>query len=312
VEQPSSKTKYKVVLNKVVSALLKVWGCGFAMRGFLKTTIIRYFEVICKEERMIDDYTEFIQKIKRKLDIDLGLYKEQQMKRRITTLRNKLGYNSYLAYFEAMNKNDELLKEFIDRLTINVSEFYRNPKRWDVLKNIIIPALTKNSNRISIWSAACSTGEEPYSLAILLKEHFPHLNVAILATDIDDNALLKAKKGVYMEQSLKELPAGLKQKYFTKTNGMYRIDEKIKNTITFKKHNLLGDRYPNSYDLIICRNVLIYFTDEAKEQIYHGFSHTLRDEGVLFVGSTEQIFSPEKYQLQLLDTFFYQKSEKNK
>lgn len=256
---------------------------------------------------MLDDYSEFIQKIKRKLDIDLGLYKEQQMKRRITTLRNKRGFKSYITYFEAMNKDDELLKEFIDRLTINVSEFYRNPKRWDVLKNLVIPELTKDNKRLSIWSAACSTGEEPYSLAIMLKEHFPNINATILATDIDDNALLKANKGLYVEQSLKELPAGFQQKYFTKSNGMYKVDEKLKNMITFKKHNLLADRYPNNYDLVICRNVLIYFTDEAKEQIYRGFGNTLRSEGVLFVGSTEQIFAPEKYDLQLLDTFFYQK-----
>lgn len=256
---------------------------------------------------MVDDYIDFITKVNKQHDIDLSLYKETQMKRRITTLRNKHGFNSYISYFNSMQKKDELLKEFVDRLTINVSEFYRNPARWEVLRNLVIPKLTKNSSRLSIWSAACSTGEEPYSLAILFKEYFPHINIQILATDIDDHALHRANEGLYTEQALKELPAPLKQKYFTKSNQLFKVDPSLKSAITFKKHNLLADRYPKNYDLIVCRNVLIYFTDDAKELIYRGFSNTLHENGVLFVGSTEQIFTPEKYNLQLLDTFFYQK-----
>ena len=258
---------------------------------------------------MIDDYAEFIDRVNRRHDIDLSLYKETQMKRRITTLRNKRGFTSYIHYFEAMNKDDELMKEFIDRLTINVSEFFRNKKRWDVLKDRVLPELIQNKSRITVWSAACSTGEEPYSLAILFKEHFPTIKVDILATDIDEAALKKAKEAVYMEQALKEVPQALKQRYFTYEKGEYRLDSSLKQNITFKKHNLLADRYPSNYDLIVCRNVLIYFTDAAKDKIYTGFSNTLRESGVLFVGSTEQIFTPEKYSLQLLDTFFYQKTK---
>lgn len=258
---------------------------------------------------MIDDYSEFIDRVNRRHDIDLSLYKETQMKRRITTLRNKRGFSNYIHYFEAMNKDNKLMKEFIDRLTINVSEFFRNKKRWDVLKDRVIPELTQNKSRITIWSAACSTGEEPYSLAILFKEYFPTVKVEILATDIDESALKKAEEAVYMEQALKEVPSVLKKKYFIYEKGMYTLDSSLKQNITFKKHNLLADPYPLNYDLIVCRNVLIYFTDEAKEKIYTGFSNTLREDGVLFVGSTEQIFTPESYSLQLLDTFFYQKKK---
>lgn len=257
---------------------------------------------------MRDDYQQFIEKVNRKHDINLSLYKETQMKRRITTLRNKRGFSSFIAYFEAMNRDDELMKEFIDRLTINVSEFFRNKNRWDVLKDQVIPELTRERQRLSIWSAACSTGEEPYSLAILFKEYYPGLPITIQATDIDEAALEKAKEGVYQEQSLKEVPVELKQKYFTKITDSYHVDPALKRNITFRKHNLLGDRYPSDIDLIVCRNVLIYFTDEAKEKIYQGFSSTLRKAGVLFVGGTEQIFTPEKYRLKLLDTFFYQKN----
>lgn len=256
------------------------------------------------------DYQKFIVDINQYLKIDLSLYKEAQMKRRLTTLRNKRGYRDFQSYFEALKKDEELREEFIDRITINVSEFFRNPKRWEVLKEKVIPFILekKGSKSIQIWSAACSTGEEPYSLAIIFSEYFRHVNVSIIATDIDEKALQVAKKGVYQPQSLKELPSELKQKYFTFKNNKYYIDDKLKSTITFKKHDLLKDVYPSNVDLIVCRNVLIYFTDEAKEEIYTNFSKALAKNGILFVGSTEQIFSPDKYNLTLFDTFFYEKT----
>lgn len=257
---------------------------------------------------MRDEYYEFISKIHKRYGIDLSLYKEKQMKRRITTLRDKRGFNDFTSYYFALTKEKELLIEFIDRLTINVSEFYRNPKRWEVLQEKIIPLLMKDNNNIKVWSAACSTGEEPYSLSIMFNEHFPKVRVQILATDIDEKALLKAKEGIYQEQSLKDLPKEYKRKYFTKTELGYKITPEIKKTITFKKHNLLADPYPRNVHLIVCRNVLIYFTDKAKNQIYQDFSNALNDKGILFVGSTEQIFNPVDYQLKLVDTFFYQKN----
>lgn len=257
---------------------------------------------------MEKDYNQFINKIKIKLGIDLHLYKETQMKRRLTSLRNKRGYKDFSSYYRALDKEQALLNEFVDRLTINVSEFYRNPKRWEVLQTTVMPALAKKPS-FTIWSAACSTGEEPYSLAILLSEHFPRASYRIMATDIDEAALSKAKQGIYQKQALKELPAKAIQKYFTNQHGLYHLSPNIKEKVTFRKHNLLADTYPNNVDLIICRNVLIYFTDEAKESVYQHFSESLNTNGVLFVGSTEQIFHPEKYQLRLLDTFFYQKIE---
>lgn len=257
------------------------------------------------------DYGNFITQVKRKVGIDLNLYKEAQMKRRITSLRDKRGFSTFSTYYQELEKNDELLKEFIDRLTINVSEFYRNPKRWEVLQNKTLPHLTKDNKRLTIWSAACSTGEEPYSLAILLKEHFPTIKVDIIATDIDENALEKARLGVYKEQSLKDLPPAFKKKYFTTKNGLCYLEDTIKRSITFRSHNLLADRYPQNVDLIVCRNVLIYFTDEAKETIYQNFSNALIEEGILFVGSTEQIFSPDRYDLSVFDTFFYEKNKRS-
>lgn len=257
---------------------------------------------------MSEEYSDFTLHIKKKLGVDLGLYKETQMKRRITSLRNKRGYANFHTYGLAMDKDQLLLQEFVDRLTINVSEFYRNPKRWHVLQQKILPMLVQHTKEITIWSAACSTGEEPYSLAMVLREYFPNHAFKIIATDIDEQVLAKAKQGVYREQALKGLPNELKAKYFTAQHGLYHVDRKLKKMIEFRKHNLLADRYPNKVDLIVCRNVLIYFTDGAKETIYTNFSESLVDHGVLFVGSTEQIFTPQTYNFSLIDTFFYQKN----
>lgn len=253
------------------------------------------------------EYTAFIKKMHQKLGLDLTLYKEAQMKRRLTSLRNKRGFQNFDLYYNALLNDTTLLEEFVDRITINVSEFYRNPRRWEVLKDKIIPELTKEKKQLNIWSAACSTGEEPYSLLIMMKDHFPDVKVSVVATDIDEKILEKAQQGIYKEQALKELPKDKKSKYFIYKNNHYYIQDTLKKHIQFKKHNLLNDAYPSNMDLIVCRNVLIYFTDIAKETIYQNFSKALRKDGILFVGSTEQIFKPEEYQLTLNDTFFYQK-----
>lgn len=254
------------------------------------------------------DYKQFTVQIKQKLGIDLSLYKEAQMKRRLTSLRERRGYENFADYFQALAKDKTLLQEFLDRMTINVSEFYRNPKRWEVLEKKIIPNLLHNRKKVKIWSAACSTGEEPYSVAMLMNEYFPDVEFEIIATDIDEAVISKAKLGIYTEQSLRDLPEIMKNKYFVNKNGVHHIDPAIKKLIQFKRHNLLADPYPKNIDLVLCRNVLIYFTDEAKDYIYHQFSESLGPNGILFVGSTEQIFNADHYRLSLIDTFFYQKN----
>ncbi|WP_301108902.1 protein-glutamate O-methyltransferase CheR [Sporosarcina sp.] len=255
----------------------------------------------------MSDYSILIQGIKKKTGIDLSLYKEAQMKRRLTSLYEKKGFKDFKEYFQAIQSNQELLDEFLDRMTINVSEFYRNAVRWNVLEKKILPELLQNNKRLKIWSAACSTGEEPYSLAMVLSSHVPLRDISILATDLDLGVIDRAKVGLYGERSLKEVPKPIVAKYFVREGQSYQVSDEIKKTVTFKQHNLLEDRYDTNYDLIVCRNVMIYFTEEAKDQIYTNFSKALKPGGVLFVGSTEQIFNPEKYGFESMDTFFYRK-----
>ncbi|NNV05768.1 protein-glutamate O-methyltransferase CheR [Geobacillus sp. C56-T2] len=255
----------------------------------------------------MDDYAQFIAKVKRKTGIDLSLYKEAQMKRRLAALYAKKGLNSFTELFAAMEKDPALWHECLDRMTINVSEFYRNAKRWEVLEQTILPRLLAENPRPRVWSAACSTGEEPYTLAMVLAQHVPLPRVSVLATDIDENALARARLGLYSERSLAELPEAMRKKFFTKDGDWYKIDDKIKRTVTFEKHNLLADPFPGPFDLIVCRNVLIYFTEEAKRTLYRKFHAALRPGGVLFVGSTEQIFNPSLYGFEVEETFFYRR-----
>lgn len=253
------------------------------------------------------DYIKFVDAIKRKTGIDLAAYKEAQMRRRLTSLYEKKGYQNFVDFFYALDKDRDLMNEFLDRMTINVSEFYRNEKRWEVLQNKILPKLLTENKRLKIWSAACSTGEEPYTTAMVLSNYVPLTQISIQATDLDENAIQRAKVGIYPERSLAEVPNDIKSKYFEKQAQFYKVDDTIKKTVTFKKHNLLKDTYDKNLDLIICRNVMIYFTEEAKDQIYNNFSNSLRSGGILFVGSTEQIFNPSKYGFETEDTFFYRK-----
>ncbi|WP_182199411.1 CheR family methyltransferase [Paraliobacillus salinarum] len=256
----------------------------------------------------MSDYQAFTQSIKNKTGIDLSSYKEVQMKRRLTSLRDKKGFNTFSSYYKALVADKALMDEFLDKMTINVSEFYRNSARWDVLEKKILPQLLNKSESIRIWSAACSTGDEPYTLAMMLSQYVDLSKVTIIATDLDEKILERAKKGVYSERALKEVPQELKDKFFVKQGTEFVIDDKLKKAITFKKHNLLSDPYPKNFDLIVCRNVLIYFTEEAKDKIYHNFNQSLNPNGVFFVGSTEQIFTPDKYGFKIMDTFFYQKT----
>jgi chemotaxis protein methyltransferase CheR len=260
---------------------------------------------------MGDGYELFIIKLRKLTGIDLSLYKEEQMKRRLTSLKNKYQLETFQDYFVLISRDPKLFEECLDRMTINVSGFFRNKQRWEILEKTILPELVQKRNgRIRVWSAACSTGEEPYTLSIVLSRLLPVNQFEILATDIDEKVLQKASLGVYDERSLNECSEEDLDRYFTRDGTKYHIKPKWRTPIQFKKHNLLQGTYDKSFDLIVCRNVLIYFTEAAKHQIYQGFSNSLNPGGVLFVGATEQIFQPQSYHLQPVTTFFYQRMEK--
>ena len=171
-----------------------------------------------------------------------------------------------------------------------------------------MPQILAKNRKPRIWSAACSTGDEPYSLVMLLAKYIPMRDISIIATDIDEQILEKAKAGLYNVKSLKALPQEFIDKYFVKINDTsYKISDEVKRCVEFRHHNLLKDEYPKNCDMIVCRNVVIYFTEEAKEAIYRKFSEALIPGGILFVGSTEQIIQPASVGFESLRAFFYRK-----
>lgn len=256
---------------------------------------------------MIRDYEDFKREILKLSTIDLNAYKERQMKRRIDSLIKKNNYDDYDSYVNGLKGKQELYKEFINYLTINVSEFYRNPSQWQVLEEEVIPYLAKRTSNLKIWSAACSTGDEPYSLVMVLSKFFPLQKIRIIATDIDRQVLEKAQVGLYSDKSIAGVPKEHVDQFFTRIGDSYKIKDELKRSVEFKQHNLLKDAYPSDCDLIVCRNVLIYFTEEAKIEIYQKFNRALKMGGILFVGSTEQIILSNKYSLSPMKTFFYRK-----
>ena len=256
----------------------------------------------------MDKYEDFKKQINSLLNIDLNYYKEKQMKRRITSLLTRNNYKDFDDYYLGIKNNKKILNEFINYLTINVSEFYRNPSQWHVLENYILPDIIKKcKGSPKVWSSACSTGEEPHSTVMLLSKFFDLKNIKILATDIDEEAMRKAKIGLYSEKSLQNLPLEFKNKFFDRIESSYKIKDTIKNCVDFKKIDLLKNPFPRDIDLLICRNVMIYFTDKGKELLYKKFFESLSNEGVLFLGSTEQIILPERYNYRSIKTFFYKK-----
>ncbi|HWI54866.1 MAG TPA: protein-glutamate O-methyltransferase CheR [Desulfobacteria bacterium] len=257
---------------------------------------------------MPDAYETFLQDLQRRKGLDLTGYKRPQMERRINSLMRSLQVSDYNAYLDLMHREQQHWRKFIDTLTINVSEFYRNPPQWEILQTKIIPDLLRKTGSLKLWCAGCSTGEEPYTLAMVMMMNFPTVPFSITATDIDEEVLKKAANGIYGERSAVNLPKSY-LKYFTLEGANLTISDEVKRKVKFLRHNLLKDRFDKNYDLILCRNVVIYFTEESKNYLYRGFHSALKPGGILFTGSTEQIFQSREIGYSLVSSFFYKKEQ---
>lgn len=258
---------------------------------------------------MVFDYGYFKREVLALTGIDLNSYQEKQMKRRIDFLISKNKIDGYDKYAAALRTDHNKLEEFVNYITINVSEFYRDVPQWKVLEEKAVPELISRFGRnLKIWSAACSTGDEPYSLVMALSRHLPLGNIKIYATDLDRQVIAKAKEGIYPEKSILFLPADLKRKYFRQVGeDEFRIANEIKACVEFREHNLLKDAYPTGCHLIVCRNVLIYFTEEAKDRVFRNFYRVLASGGILFIGTSEQIMNHREIGYLRKNAFFYQK-----
>jgi chemotaxis protein methyltransferase CheR len=256
-------------------------------------------------------YSWFKKKFFELSGIDLNSYKDNQTKRRIYSYLQNKEIKNLVEFYKNLKIDKNLLEDFKNFLTINVSYFFRDIEKWKELKNKYLPEILNNNKNIKIWSAGASIGCEPYTVAILLEEYkkINNLNYSILATDIDVSALNKAKIGIYNTETLKYVEEDILKNYFIKEqNGDFKIVERIKKNIKFKIHDLNSDEFPeNFFDIIICRNVVIYFDEEAKLKLYKRFHSVLKDGGILFIGASEIIFKNIELGFKNLSAGFYKK-----
>ncbi len=247
--------------------------------------------------------------LERAIGVPLGQYKEPQMKRRLASVMTRCGIRGWPEFARAIASDGRLLGDVRDTLTINVSEFFRQPERFAELQGIFLPRLLKEGRPLRIWSAGCSVGCEPYTLAMILHELDPRGAHTILATDVDMPVMSRAKEGTgYHAAEVRGVPPLYLKKYFTSDGSSFAVTDAIRRKVTFRRHDLLSDAYPGDLDLILCRNVVIYFTEEAKSKIYDGFGKALRPGGLLFVGGSEMIMRSHDLGFRAAGTSMYQRA----
>ncbi len=251
-------------------------------------------------------YEEFKKNVAHLTGVDLGMYK-YQIHRRVHTLMKNWKISNYREYYDLLLRNLQKRRDFLDYITINVTEFFRNPERWRTLKEKVLPSLMERGIRtINIWSAGCSSGQEAYSLAILALESGLHFK--LIAADVDEGALAKAQEGIYPASQLEKIPETLRESYFRPAgNEMFQVTRKVRDNVFFRRFNLLKDPFLKDQHLILCRNVVIYFSAETKAKLYEGFFNCLAPGGYLMVGSTEQIFGYSKLGFEAAGSFLYRK-----
>src|SRR6266536_252486 len=262
---------------------------------------------------MLDDldYSSFQRTIQRLIGVDLSSYRQGQMRRRLDALLRRVGVASFTQYARMLERDPVRLQEFRDYFTINVTEFFRDVEHFKHLETKVLPELVKEWRGLQVWSAACSIGAEPYSVAILLRELAPMLRHKILATDVDVTIVDRARRAdKYVQAELKNVTPARLQKAFTQTpDGTYSLRPEVKQLVELKLHNLLTPPPGQGFDLILCRNVVIYFTDPAKVELYQHLVNPLRPGGVLFVGGTEMVASAQQLGLTTIGPSFYRKEE---
>ncbi len=256
-----------------------------------------------------DDFTKLKSAIRRTVGIDLDYYKDQQMRRRLDGLISSQGLD-VPGYSSLISQDQAALQRLRDFITINVTEFFRDAHQYEVLRKRILPRILETTPQLNIWSAGCSIGSEPYSLAILLQELTPERRHRILATDFDRTALRRAQAGgPYHQSEMKTTPRWMILKYFTRSADDYYGNDSIRERVQFKQQDLLADRFEGSFDLIAYRNVVIYFSDATKKMLDGKFHQALKPGGWLFMGGSETMLSAKELGFIRAEASFYQKSD---
>jgi len=253
-----------------------------------------------------EEFSAFVAKFKNMTGIDLGHYNQAQVFRRLSAFRHKHGFSTLQELSNKLQLDEDLLQSCLKRLTINVTEFFRDRAYWDILRSNISD-LARERMPLRIWSAGCASGEEAYSLSYMLSSMLPKNCWVLMASDLDANVLAAAKAGLFTEKALKGLEPDQINLMFTRTGELYGVKPRLQERVNFFQHDLLQDIYPSALDVILCRNVIIYFNEKAKKTVLAKLARALNPGGILFLGGSEQIMTPEEFGLTKENVYFYRK-----
>jgi chemotaxis protein methyltransferase CheR len=242
----------------------------------------------------MDDFVLLIRFIEHTLGIRCSSYKEDYIRRRLLSRMRSTSCITYQDYLNYLKENPAELEKLRNALTINVTEFFRDSDVYELIKKEIFPALIQHRKRLRIWCAGCSTGEEPYSLAMILSDLIvqnPQISAQIYATDIDHVVLQKAKEGIYPPKTMVKLSESQIRRHFTKLpDGNLLVKPHLKELIRFRPHDLMsGVAVAQWLDLITCRNVTIYFNEQQKDSLARMFHGALGSRGFYIMGKTEYL-----------------------
>lgn len=256
------------------------------------------------------DFENFCKGVKDLLGVDLSLYKRKQMERRARGLASRNHAETLSEYLDMLKKDAVLLDRFMERMTITVSQLWRNNDIFDALQSDILPELDARSEgrKLKLWSAGCSYGAEPYTLAAVCLEMGPKLSrlPQIKGTDINPRMIERARRGHFTEEDARDAPPRLLQKYFSPVPGGWSAKDQLRNMLTFKVEDLFASK-TDSVDLILFRNVAIHFERERRDQVHAILADSLLPGGMLVLGSTEMIVNPAELGLERARPFMFRK-----
>lgn len=262
------------------------------------------------------EFDYFVSFVRERYGIDLS-QKRRLIEARLAGELKTYGFTSYDQYINLLraNPSSDKIENFINKITTNYSYFNREMEHYDFLMKTVIPALTDaKKSSIRIWSAGCSTGEEPYNIAMAIDSALgikrSMWNVSVYATDVSTRALAAAKKGEYPESELKDMPESWRNSYMTKLpNGNFQVKENIQKTVSFGQFNLMDPFPQKQYDVIFCRNVMIYFKQPTSQELIRKFFQSIAEGGYLFIGHSETISRLDN-QFTYIRPSIYQKVKK--
>jgi chemotaxis methyl-accepting protein methylase len=242
------------------------------------------------------EFEPFIKEAAPLLDLQWRRFQRGGIKRKVERRIAELGLPTFEDYLLKIKKDPEEKSCLSQILTVSITRFFRDKKVFDVLQNSILPSMVnrKGAGDVKVWSIGCANGEEPYSLSMLWKErfekNFPQIRLTILATDINEGLLARAKEGRYKKSSLKEIQEGILQRFFKIDNGFYILDRSVRESVEFKKHDIIHEEPFCGMDILFCRNLAFtYFSKECQAGMLKKMAASLKENGYLVIGKDESL-----------------------